>query len=331
MRKKLLHIMMGDHNPDLKSGLDSIFDCIHFNWIPFYSNNKKLQEETVRIYREFQPDIVFMHLQCGDAILTNTAQYMTKKSLVFSWTGDVRYPLPNHYIDMGRHITSTLFTNMNDVEYCIHQGLNSDFLQVGFDKKYFSPLGRTSDIYSDILFMGGNYHTSPFPLTHLRHDMCLRLKKEFGSTFQIYGNGWNGMQNGLIQNYDEEGTAYRSCKIAINLSHFAYKRYSSDRMFRILGSGAFCLTHHFPDIEYDFKIGDELQVWENLDDLVNKCRWYLNNDSERQRIAMNGCYKARTQFTWNHFAENLKTIADKYEREQSDRCLGINDAEHHTI
>jgi hypothetical protein len=182
----------------------------------------------------------------------------------------------------------------------------------------------------EVIFDSTKPTTIPFRMVSTE-----RLKNEFGSRFGLYGGGWDKNENnfslsilphmnqtqnnyikyadGNISSYAEEGKAYRSCKIAINLSHFEYSRYSSDRMFRILGSGAFCLTHRFPDIEKDFKIDEEVVVWENLDDLCNKIRHYLTNEKERQIIATNGCDLARDKYTWDSFAENLKLIINKYE------------------
>jgi spore maturation protein CgeB len=302
--------MMGEHNPDLKRGLDSVFECMHFDWTPFQNRIGHLQEQILSMCELFEPAIIFMHIQSEGIVLPETLSKLIKSSMIFSWTGDVRHPLPQHYIDTGRLITSTLFSNQTDVEIARPLGITADYLQVGFDKEHFSPLGRIGTGYSDIIFLGTNYLSHPFPLSSLRHAMCIRLKHEFGGAFQIYGDGWSGMANGLIHKYEEEGAAYRACKIAINLSHFAYSRYSSDRMFRILGTGAFCLTHRFPDIEQDFDVGNELVVWEDLDDLVRKCEYYLANPVERERIALNGCFKARTEYTWNHFASNLSQIAE---------------------
>lgn len=306
---------MGQNNPDLQKGLDSVFECIHLDWIPYGTNSHTFQYDLLQKFYSFNPDIVFMHIQSGEAVNVETASAMAKTSTVVSWTGDVRYPLPQHYLDMGRHIDSTLFTNMDDVETCILNGVNADFLQVGFDSNHFNPLGSVS-AYPEIIFMGSNYPVANFPLTQLRMDMVHRLKAEFGNNFGVYGGGWNGLESGNITSYEEEGKAYRSCKIAINLSHFAYKRYSSDRMFRILGSGAFCLTHHFPEIESDFKVGEEVVVWDNLDDLVMKIRHYLANDTEREKVALKGCLNARTKFNWNHFAQNLEVVIEKINKKK---------------
>ena len=314
---------MGQHNPDLKRGLDSVFDCFHFDWYPYLNvqpifvaqNKVVLQAEVINKFNSFKPDVVFMHIQSGDVISIETAKYMAKNSLVLNWSGDVRHPLPQHYLDMGRNIHCTLFTNLNDIETCKQSGVNADYLQVGYDRENFTPFGKVSDKYPEIIFLGSNYTNCNFPLSSLRYEMVNRLKKEFGNKFGVYGAGWKGLESGNITYYAEEGKAYRSCKIAINLSHFAYKRYSSDRMYRILGSGAFCLSHRFPHIEEDYKLGEELVVWENIEHLVANIKYYLQNTREREKIAIKGCYKARTEYTWYHFAENLEKIlkSNKYE------------------
>lgn len=307
---------MDTNNPDLQSGLDSVFECLHLDWTKYGTKCYILQFDILQAFQKFNPDIVFMHLQSGDVIEIPTVVEMAKTAIVFSWTGDVRYPLPQHYLDMGKHIHSTLFTNVDDVDTCRANGVSADFLQVGFDSKRFNPLGAINPNQPEIVFLGSNYPSNHFPLTNLRYEMVARLQGEFGNRFGFYGGGWDGAENGNITDYNEEGKLYRSCKIAINLSHFAYKRYSSDRMFRILGSGAFCLTHHFPEIETDFKVGEELVVWDDLNDLVNKIHYYLANDRERARIALNGCFNARTKFTWHHFAQNLQEIANKVTTEK---------------
>ena len=127
----------------------------------------------------------------------------------------------------------------------------------------------------------------------------------------MYRGGWDHSENS-IKTFEEEGNAYRQCKIAINLSHFNYNRYSSDRLFRILGSGAFCLTHYYPEIEKDFELGKELVTFYDLDDLVAKINYYLWHMEQRQAIAKAGCTKAQNNFTWHHFAKNLQTISNKW-------------------
>ena len=264
----------------------------------------------MKTFNEFKPDIVFMHLQRGGVLSQESVDEMKKTAMLISWCGDVREELPQHYIDLGKHISLTLFTNMEDVWKLRKAGVKADFLQVGFDSQNFNPEGSINDKIPEIIFMGSNYQHQ-FPLSSYRESMVKRLKNEFGDRFGVYGSNWGTISNGLITNYAEEGQAYRSCKIAISLSHFERTKYASDRLFRILGSGPFCLTHTYPELEKDFEPEVDLDVFTSIDDLVSKIKYYLKNEELRKKIAIEGCRRARQNFTWHHFAENLKILTDK--------------------
>lgn len=304
---------MGNHNPQLQIALENVFDCVSIDWSTYKNDYYYLQEHIINACSNFNADYVFMHTQDGNVVHIPTLQYLTNNGIkVINWTGGVRHPIPNHYLETGRNIFLTLFTNMNDVDTMCKMGIRTDFLQVGFDERYFNPVGAINGQYPPILFLGSNYcHTAMFPLSVYRKTMVETLQREFGAFFGVFGTGWHNA-NGCIYDFMEEGTAYRSCKIAINLSHFSYSRYSSDRLYRIMGSGAFCLSHKYPDIEADFELGKELVAWEDIDELIEKIKYYLNNDAERRNIALKGCELVRSKFTWHNFAHNLNELIHKH-------------------
>jgi spore maturation protein CgeB len=312
MRPKLLNIHMGEHNPVFLEALSNVFECTHVDWVLYGRNSTELQRLIIHNVEELRPDYVFLHIQDGDVVTIDTIKNISQKAKVINWTGDVRHPIPEHYLLIGREIFLTLFSNLSDVETARAKGINADFLQVGFDDTKFTPAGPVNKNYQPILFLGSDYTNSiNFPLSKLRLEMVNVLKKEFGQYFGIYGTGWKEA-NGIITSYEEEAIAYRSCKIAINLSHFSYKKYSSDRLFRILGSGTFCLTHHYPLIEEDFADGRHLVVWRDFYQLIDQIYFYLNHEEDRNEIALRGCAKAHYKFTWHNFSENLLTLIQKH-------------------
>lgn len=300
-KRTLLHIALGTHNEGLWKSMEKEFDTIHYNWLEDKESVEKINKKILSLHKKHKPDIVFMQIQSEGIIKLDTAKKITKTSFTINWTGDVRFPLPDWYIQLGKEISLTLFSNMFDVRIMKEMGLSADFLQVGFDPKVFHPFGEHNSA-SKIIYMGSNYLGSlhNFPLSRLRYDMVGRLKTEFGNQFTVYGNGWDGIQDD-VQYLDvkQEATAYRSCDIAINLSHFDYGRYSSDRIFRLMGSGAFCLSHAYKDIEKDFVINEHISTWSNLDELVDKIRYYQQNIYERELIRMQGCKFVREKCNWD--------------------------------
>jgi spore maturation protein CgeB len=308
-KPKLLHIALGDHNQGLWSSFDKEFQTTHFNWVTLNSDIPSLNNKILELHRNIKPDVVFMQIQGADIIYIETARELTKTSYTINWTGDVRYPLPNWFIELGKVISLSLFSNMYDVRVMKELGLNSDFLQVGFDPKVFHPFGQQIEA-PKVIFMGSNYITTQsFPLSQLRVEMATRMKNEFGSNFTVYGSGWEGIiPDAKYLDVHQESNAYRSCDIAINLSHFDYGRYSSDRIFRLMGSGAFCLSHQYLEIEKDFVINEHLVTWSNIDELIEKTKYYLSNVFERELIRMNGCKYVRSECNWDVRINELKKL-----------------------
>jgi len=308
-RPKLLHISLGSHNQGMWRAFNKEFETVHFDWTTFQSNPLFINQEVRRLFDQFKPDVVFMQLQIGGIISIPTAKYMSKSSITINWTGDVRHPIPEWYAELGRNIDITLFSNMTDVNTFNQMGINADYLQVGFDEKIFTPSGSKNK-YPNIIFLGSNYdRVSSFPLTQLRLQMVQRLRSRYGVNFMAYGYHWKGVGCGEhFLHQPQEAEAYRSCKIAINLSHFDYSRYSSDRMLRMMGSGGFCLSHHFKDIEEDYVVDKHVATWNGVDSLISKIDYYLDNPKEREKIRKAGCEFVRDNYTWDKVMIELKKV-----------------------
>lgn len=79
------------------------------------------------------------------------------------------------------------------------------------------------------------------------------------------------------------------------------------RTFETLGCNTFLLTNITPGLDILFDDGNHLVTYTTQDDLYDKIRYYLNNDTERITISKNG---------YNHVLENhtytkrMKTLID---------------------
>ena len=140
------------------------------------------------------------------------------------------------------------------------------------------------------------------------------MKYHFGEKFILYGYGWDklGLKSEGIAKNVEEARIYNESLLAINLSHFNYKRYFSDRMLREMACGAMVLTHRFEDCEIDFKNNEHFVIWENIEDLVKKCEYYLSNPQECQRISENGTKEAEENYKWSSRVNEFINIINKY-------------------
>jgi spore maturation protein CgeB len=70
------------------------------------------------------------------------------------------------------------------------------------------------------------------------------------------------------------------------------------RDFEATMSGAFYLMEHVREIEEFFEPGKEIVCFEGADDLVEKARYYLKHDDERERIRQAARRRALSEHTW---------------------------------
>lgn len=71
------------------------------------------------------------------------------------------------------------------------------------------------------------------------------------------------------------------------------------RDFEATMSGAFYLVEQFDELEEFFKPGEEIETFRSREELVDKSRYYLRNESEREKIRQAGMKRARAEHTWH--------------------------------
>lgn len=72
------------------------------------------------------------------------------------------------------------------------------------------------------------------------------------------------------------------------------------RDFEAPMSGAFYLAEAFDELAEFFEPGREIVFFDGPDELVEKARWYLAHDEERERIRLAGLERARREHTWQN-------------------------------
>ncbi len=82
-------------------------------------------------------------------------------------------------------------------------------------------------------------------------------------------------------------------KINLNITMRPIQTGLSLRIYDVLGSGGFLITNYQSEIPNLFEIGKDLVVYESIEDLIDKCDYYLAHDKERKEIAQNGYRKVK--------------------------------------
>jgi glycosyltransferase involved in cell wall biosynthesis len=83
------------------------------------------------------------------------------------------------------------------------------------------------------------------------------------------------------------------------------------RTFETTGCGTFLLTNYTPGLEKLFDIGKEIVVYNDLNDLDNKVKYYLENEEEREKIAKAGYERSKKDHTYFERSKRLVEIINE--------------------
>lgn len=270
------------------------------------TGEKDLQSKIISAINQYEFDIAFFQIQNSGIVHPFVFQKLKDQGIfTVNWSGDCRTGTPDWYFKTNADLT--LFTNTRDVDNLRKAGLKSDFLQIGIDPVVFNIHGQKRD-HHRVVYMGNNYG-SQFPLGRERGVLVDVL---VNGGYSVYGNGYRGAKGSLNGNQLEESIVYNNSDIAINHSHYNEDRYTSDRMFRIMASGCFCLSHHYQGIEKDFDVGTHLDTYRTFREMNEKIDFYFNNPEERKRIAKHGYSYCHNTFAYSNMAKNLIELIEKY-------------------
>jgi hypothetical protein len=237
---KIYHIAQGMVEFD-RAAVDLGHDIRRVNWpamfgrLPADYAAANLSAVVVKECEEFRPDVVFIQAQQPGVVDGKLCDYLRSLgAFVVNWTGDVRDPIPAHYINLAPHVNVTAFTNLPDVVALQDMGHDARFLQIGYDPDIYHNNGTGKR--EGVVFVGNDYGHR-FPLSQHRRDAVNALKKAFGHSFTAYGKGFGkSLHNGA------DAEVYRRALVAVNLDHFNRSGFHSDRYLRSMACGAYTIN-----------------------------------------------------------------------------------------
>lgn len=149
-----------------------------------------------------------------------------------------------------------------------------------------------------------------------RVEAARRLARETG--IAVWGpEGWKGLG---LPGLDYRGNADRltllprainASKVVLNVSKPQFDTGVGPRILETLACGGFLLTNRVTAVTSLFVDGKDLVVYDSLDDLVEKARYYLAHEDERRAIAERGMRKVRAHHTWLHRARRIVEVLEE--------------------
>lgn len=165
-------------------------------------------------------------------------------------------------------------------------GARAVFLPEASDASLFRPMALPKA--HDITFVGANYG--------FRADIVAALRAA-GLRVTTYGSGW--AEGRIVTKAIPELFARSRIVLGVGaVLHCTGFTALKLRDFDAPMSGSFYLTQASPDLGLVFRVGEEVEVWRDIPELVAKCRHYLADDVARERIASAGRLRAVREHTW---------------------------------
>ena len=264
-----------------------------------------------RVEKE-KPDLVFF-VYGGTMIRKETIKEIGKKTITLNWFYDDHWRFDNYSKYWGPLYHWVATTDPLAPE---------KYRKIGYKNAVFLPQGCTPNIYKP-LNLPKIYDVSFVGRPHgIRRKMIEKLKSA-GIEVKCFGEGW---PSGYISQ-DEMIKVFSQSKINLNFSeasgtflkqlgllffhrkddrslHLNSPRQFLDRLktflpemkskqikgrvFEIPACKGFLLTGYAPKLEELYEIGKEIECFHNFEELVEKIKYYLVNEKEREAIATAG-------------------------------------------
>ena len=105
---------------------------------------------------------------------------------------------------------------------------------------------------------------------------------------------------------------FQKSKIVLNLHTGVAGDYAGNmRMFEVTGIGSCLLTDNKKNMNDLFEVGTEVMVYDNPEDCIEKVKWLLAHDQEREKIAMLGQRKTLGKHTVEIRCKSIIDIINK--------------------
>lgn len=102
---------------------------------------------------------------------------------------------------------------------------------------------------------------------------------------------------------------FHGSKINLNFTLRSIRSGIPLRCMDIMGSGGFLLSAYQPELAELFCDGEEMALFFNEADMLDKIAYYVSHEKKRSEIARNGLHKIQTLYTYSHQADTMLRAA----------------------
>ena len=224
-----------------------------------------------------------------------------REAIFVKWAADVRTTPTAHDISHNIHV-DWFFGTFGGTYLMSHlmpmmKGVAS--IITFTDSDYYEKMLVEEQYKSDILWTG----RKGFGDNEIRNDVINFLSRISNAKVKIGGlNDW------VV--HPDYVRYINGTKIGVGANSFNRTKYSSDRLGNYVSCGTFYLPHYFEGIEKIFTRGKNIDWFVSIRELQEKLEYYLSNEEEREKIALNGRKFVLEHFDYKPLVENLLNIIE---------------------
>lgn len=222
--------------------------------------------------------------------------------------------MPEYVHDIS--FVGNLYTNRSIQARCF---VSSEYIQ-GILQGYAAAQTQffQQDIVNELLenspFINTHAFSEDFPLESLaraiqeeathqeRKHLLMKLSRHFPVdlyTSEHVAGTANLQVHPAIGYYSEMPDIFRHSRINLNINYRTIRSGMSARLLDIMGCGGFLLTTPQPELFDYFQPDKDFVTFSSLEELEDKCGYYLSHEKERHQIAKNGYEKIKEAHTYD--------------------------------
>lgn len=233
----------------------------------------------------------------------HSGRTLTKEALTFF--NNLSIPIINESLDDERKFVSRkgpdgIYRGMKDV--CKYFTLSlttskSALIKYAVEggKAMYKPYAANPNVYKklevakkyDVVFIGAKYGTRPIYIEYLKQNGIDVLAK---------GEGWKegpASADEMIKLFNEARIVLGFAGVGINDDILILK----GRDFEAPLTGSMYITQYHEELKEYFVLGSDIETYSSKEELLEKVQYYLQNEFEREKIAITGYEKCFANYT----------------------------------
>ena len=313
-RFRYVHVSIGGDVPKKRNG------------VPTYDGYADVATEEgkanlLRAFKKLKPAVFlwWIHGDFGPRDLRPLKKVSPKTKFVM-WFGNHREKVPGNVSNVSDTLDLVLLNSKDKGQFSMYKkaGHKVDCLWDGFQPTDVK-LSEVPPIH-DCTFGGNSYialskknHKLDFPGGKIRYDFITEVHKHFNLLVRSgYPKQW---PFGTLPEVFHPGYTrfLRDGRITLNVNHFPRLRKAyTRRTIRSIFARRCHVTLYIPGMEDDFKNHENIVWFNSIEEGIDLIRYYLEHDSERERIAEEGHRLACEKFTFRERMADFEEIVRRH-------------------